>query len=145
MFVSKQCGPCPCSSPSLLLWQGRRKDGEWLTGRLGMDYWMHIGILFSCQEIYSTVRKSILPTRPFSLLCWDIIQISEHQHSSDGLMWQFSDPSLSDVTVCRCKLLIFAAWCQPVIIIIWCLFPRAAWRLELGCRWSSVSFGCYLE
>lgn len=65
------------------------EDEEWLTGRVGMDYWMHIGILFSCQEIYSIVRKSIRLTVPFSLPCRDIIPISEctHGHGSDGLIW----------------------------------------------------------
>lgn len=47
-----------------------------------MDYWMHIGILFSCQEIYSIVRKSIPLTVPFSLLRRDIIQISECTHGA---------------------------------------------------------------
>lgn len=59
---------------------GGGEDGEWLTARVGMDYWMHIGILFSCQEIYSVVRKSIPLNVPFSLPCRDIIHISECTH-----------------------------------------------------------------
>jgi len=59
---------------------------EWFTGRVAMDYWMHIGILFSYQEIYSTVRKSIPLTVPFSLPCRDIIQISEHTHTGTARM-----------------------------------------------------------
>lgn len=59
------------------------------------DYWMHIGILFSCQELYSVVRKSILLTVPFSLPCRDVIQISEctHRHRSHGPMWHLLSAS----------------------------------------------------
>lgn len=88
---------------------GGGEDGEWLTGRVGMDYWMHIGILFSCQEIYSMVRKSI------PLNCAFFITVQGHNsdfgaHTPAQLRWTdvalLSDPPLSTVTVCRYKQLI---------------------------------------
>lgn len=99
-------------------WRGRGgEDGEWLTGRAGKDYWMHIGRLFPCQEIYSVVRKSIPLTVPFSLRCRDIIQISErtHQRSSDGRMCYLTPPppptsSINcDNMYSRCKLAHFCS------------------------------------
>lgn len=81
-----------------------------------MDYWMHTGILFSCQEIYSVVRKFIPLTVPF------FITVQRHNsdfriHTPVQLRWTdgggwgrvLSDPSLSAVTVCTCKWLISAA------------------------------------
>lgn len=67
--------------------EGGGGDQEWLTGWVEVDYWMHAGILFSCQEIYSIVRKCIPLTVPFSLPNRDIIQVSECSpwHSLVGL------------------------------------------------------------
>lgn len=129
VFVSKQCGPIHAAPPAYRSGRGGGEDEGWLTGRVEMDYWMHIGISFSCQEIDSIVRKSI----PLTVLFFITVQ----GHNSDFWMHTLtklrrtdvaglSDLSLSGVTVCRFKRLISAAWCQPVITIIWCLFPRAA-------------------
>lgn len=83
---------------------GGGEDGEWLTGRAEMDYWMHIGILFSCREIYSIVRKSIPLTVPF------FITVQGHNsdfrmHTPAWLRWTdvavLSDPSLSALTMWR--------------------------------------------
>lgn len=76
-------GPVHAAPPAYSSGRGGGEDGERLTGRVGMDYWMHTGILFSCQEIYSMVRKFIPLTVPFSLLCRDIIHISECVHGQN--------------------------------------------------------------
>lgn len=131
-------GPIHAAPPAYSL--GRRgggggEDGEWLTGIVGMDYWMHIGILFSCQEIYSTVRKSIPLTLPF------FITVQEHNsgfriHTPSQLSVK-SNSSLS-CTVCRCTRLISAMWCQTVITIIWCLFFKSLTYVF----WSPLAVTC---
>lgn len=84
-------GPVHAAPPAYSSGRGGGDDGKQLTGRVGMDYWMHIGILFFCQEIYSIVRKSIPLTVPFFITVQghnSDFRMHTHRHSSDGLMWQ---------------------------------------------------------
>lgn len=83
---------------------------------------MHVAILFSCQQIYSVERKSILLTVPFSWLCGDIIQIPERalRHRSRAPVWHLSRaPSPTAATQYQAELppsLVLGAWTVVLVL-----------------------------